>query len=263
MKLCCFASGHRAPGGFVPLEARPLLGVPLFMLVIVLVWGCRPAAKDRVPVADPDPPPTAQGVPGYRVEELSAIGGYLPTLDDARLRVAPPIDWYLAPRSRGYVARFVFDRTGETPLPRITIMARDAEADEPGKLDEENVCGYAKSLARGMDEKLRRTLEAQVEPILLGGLACVRYVHSRAFRHRGRLLRASCEVVQTIVNDRVYTVSLDANVGTLFDYRADVYAVVATMQFPQTAEPSNARTPEELPPDRREAGSKTPADQPD
>jgi hypothetical protein len=48
-------------------------------------------------------------------------------------------------------------------------------------------------------------------------------------------MHAEREVLQTIREGRVYRVTLDAHVTTLAKYRADAYAVMATMQFPQAA----------------------------
>lgn len=169
---------------------------------------------------------------GYETEELSPIGNYLPVLDEGRLKAAPPVDWQVASRSQDYVVRFVFDRSRRIPLPRITIGARDATANEPLNLDRENVVAFVEALMGGMDEASLQALDGRVEPLMLGEIPCARYVVDKQFRFGERTLPARGEVLKTIRDGRVYTVLLDANVNTLVDYRADAYAVMANLRFP-------------------------------
>ncbi|MFO7908189.1 MAG: hypothetical protein ACQESR_26245 [Planctomycetota bacterium] len=176
--------------------------------------------------------PAPEEVAGYATEELSEIGNYLPALDEGRLKVAPPLDWQVASRSQGYVVRFVFDRRRRVPLPRITIGARDAAANEPLNLDRENLVSFVESLMGEMDEKVLQAMDGRVEPLMLGRIPCARYVMRKKFRFGKRALPARGEVLKTIRDGRVYTVLLDANINTLVDYRADAYAVVANMRFP-------------------------------
>lgn len=176
--------------------------------------------------------PAPEEVAGYATEELSQIGNYLPVLDGGRFKVAPPVDWEVASRSQDYVVRFVYDRGRRVPLPRITIWARDATANEPLNLDRENLVSFAESLMGRMDEKTLQAMQGRVEPLMLGTIPCARYVVRKKFRFGKRTLPARGEVLKTIRGGRVYTVLLDANINTLVNYRADAYAVVATLQFP-------------------------------
>ena len=205
----------------------------LFHLIVLVLLGCR-QPDDTRPVDSPPKQPSAsesRKVPGYSVKELSAIGSYLPDLlDEGRLQVAPPIGWHAAPRSKDYVARFRFDRN--QPLPQITVEAREAGPDEPRNLNEENLPAYVDAMTDGMDEKLLQAMKGKIEPLKLGDLFCARYVVQRKFRSGGRLYAGKREVVQTIRNGRVYSVSLDVYAGMLVRYRADAYAVMATMKFP-------------------------------
>jgi hypothetical protein len=180
-------------------------------------------------------------VPGYDADQLTALGDYLPDLDEGRVRVAPPVDWLVAPRSKDYLARFLFDRNRRLSLPRITLDVRDGGPDDPRHLQPANLIEYTSSVSARMDENTRQALEGVVEPLQLGDVPCVRYVVHKNFRRDGKLVRADCEVLITICEGRVYTVSLDVFAGSLVDFRADAYAVVAGLRFPiaESADPKS------------------------
>jgi hypothetical protein len=202
----------------------------VFLLLSVLL-GCDQQRVETPPIEQPvAKPEVARQVLGYRVDELSAIGAYLPELDEGRLQVAPPVDWRLAPRSNDYVARFVFDR--QSLLPMITVRVQEAEQENPGTLTRENVVSYVAALDASIDERLRSSLKEPIEPLMLGDVPCARYVQAKAFRRGERIIKASREVIETIRDGRVYSVELDAHVATLVEYRADAYAVMANMKFP-------------------------------
>lgn len=215
----------------------PIHGV--LVMIVLAYTGCvkrENSATTSVPAASPPAGLSAEQVVGYATGELSEIESYLPVLNEGRLKVAPPVDWDVAPRSKEYVVRFVFERDQRIPLPRITVGARDATAEEPNDLDRENLIGFVESLMGRMDEAGLKAMQGQVEPLMLGNRPCVRYVLNKKFRWGDRVLRAKCEVLKTVRDGRIYTIFLDANVNTLVDYRADAYAVMATMKFPLAEE---------------------------
>jgi len=174
----------------------------------------------------------------YQVSELSALAGYLSDLDDGRLKAAPPIDWFLAPRSDAYVARFVFDRTQNSPLPRITIEAGDAPFDQPSDLTEQNLGEFVEQLNTTLDAGRRQALERTRMDLVLGDVACVAYQVHRELHVGTNSYQVVREVLVTLHDGRLYTVSLDSLPWKLDDYRADAWAVVASLRFLQPPAPS-------------------------
>lgn len=272
----CRGAGDPAAGGQhsrgLPGSCRHLAGSRVglvgvsgvFLLVIVPLLGCR-GESGSSPRHRPPSPLASDEVISFATEELSEVGGYLPLLDDGRVQVAPPVDWHVSPRSKAYVVRFVFDRRQRFPLPRITVEARDAAANDPHYLDEENLVTFVDSLLGRMDAKVLMAMEGGVDPLVLGSVACARYVVSKKFRLGGRVISAECEVLKTIRGGRVYTVVLDANADTLVDFRADAYAVMANMKFPQEqgVDAVAAKGEEggrQLPADKQAAVPESPAD---
>lgn len=204
------------------------------LVVALASFGCRQQAEPVTPKkpSSSPPPSVRREVPGYAQNDLSDITGYLPVLDDGRLKVALPIQWRMEPRSRDYVVRFRFDQNRQLPLPRITIHARDVVEGEPDNLTKDGLAGYIEVMAGQMEEKQRAAIVGQINPLMLGNIPCARYVTPRSFRLGKRVIPGDREVVQTIRGGRVYTILLDVTAGTLIDYRGDAYAVVAWMQFP-------------------------------
>ncbi len=215
---------------------RCLLSSALILWLLLCTGGCQSKTSDDSQPGTPSPQQPTQddtSIGAYERSELSEIGAYLPDLDDGRLRVAPPVDWQPASRSKDYVARFVFDRQSPLPLPLITVTAEDADPDAPRNLTPANVAEYAAAVNTQLDESTRGAITSPVEPLILADIPVARFVQTKTFRPpSGRLLRGEREVLQTIRDGRVYRVVLDANVTTLVRYRADAYAVMASLQFP-------------------------------
>ncbi len=181
-----------------------------------------PARPDRALSAD---------LPRYEVRELRAIGPYLPDLDDERLRVAPPVDWYVVPRSSEYLVRFVRDRNNRSPLPRITMEVSPWEEERPEELDEQRVKIFRDMIAESLGASGTRALVEDVQPLVLGSIPCVRYVVDRQFQIGDKVIAGNREVIKTIQRGRLYTLYLDVYAGKLIDYRSDAYAVMANLQF--------------------------------
>ena len=105
----------------------PRLGIAL--LLAALLAGCsddKAGEKTSVnPSTDSADTGTANGtvnIPSFAKADLVQLGGYLPPLDEDRIKVAPPVDWKVQPRSKDYVTQFVYiKKSRNLPLPRITI----------------------------------------------------------------------------------------------------------------------------------------------
>ncbi len=231
-------------------------------LAVLFLAGCRQQA-DTPPAPAPTPmlsSPRKLASPeilGYTVEDLSVIGSYLPALDEACLQVAPPAEWHVAPRSKNYVVRFLFDRNRRLELPRITVKVSAAQEEDPRNLSKKNLVSYIQSMKKRMDEKKLQAMDGEIEPLVLGAVPCARYVVRKKFRRGEKNVSGECEVVQTIRAGRVYTVFLDVYAGTLVRYRADAYAVMATAKFLSTADPDEA-DPDEADPDEADSDEADP-----
>jgi hypothetical protein len=189
-----------------------------------------------------DDPATGQPAPEiyrFSVDELSDLGGYLSDLDEGRLRAAPPVEWYVEPRAKDYVTRFVFDRMRQSPLPRITIEARDADFPRPRDVTQANLHEFLAMFTNSLDEGIRQAVEGDLLMLVLGDVPCVAYKVNKQFRVGSRVYPAEREVLVTLSRGRIYTVSLDVYAGKLEDYRADAYAVVAGFQFLQPTSSDN------------------------
>ena len=180
----------------------------------------------------------------YSPEDLSALAGYLSDdLDDGRLRVAPPISWYVAPRDKAYLVRFVFDRLRQSPLPRITIEAHDADFQHPRDVTQANLPEFLKQFTDSLDERTRRASEGRILMLMLGDVPCVSYTLNREFRVGTSRYKSEREVLVTLRNGRLYTVSLDVYAGKLLDSQGDAYAVVAGLRFVQPTASDKEQTP--------------------
>ncbi len=215
---------------------RPVLLACLAMgLIIGLMCLTIGIGRQEDPSTGPPAQAAASAPETYRfsVDELSDLGGYLSDLDEGRLRAAPPVEWYVEPRAKDYVTRFVFDRMRQSPLPRITIEARDADFQQPRDVNQANLREFLELFTNSLSEDTLQAVEGDLLMLVLGDVPCVAYKLNKQFRVGNRVYPAEREVIVTLSRGRIYTVSLDVYAGKLEDYRADAYAVVAGFQFLQ------------------------------
>ena len=132
------------------------------------------------------------------MDELSDLGGYLSDLDEGRLRAAPPVEWYVEPRAKDYVARFVFDRMRQSPLPRITIEARDADFQQPRDVNQANLREFLELFTNSLSEDTRQAVEGDLLMLVLGDVPCVAYKLNKQFRVGNRVYPAEREVLVTL-----------------------------------------------------------------
>ncbi len=176
----------------------------------------------------------------YSIAELNMkLGSYLPPLDEGRVEVAPPDKWYLEPRSKNYLTRFVRDRTHQSPLPRITVQVRPADFDDPADTTEEDLLELLDLLQNQLDSESAKGLIEQPAPMVIGTIGCIRHVVRKRFQIGKRVITADREVLQTLTQGRIYQLSLDAYRGRLADDRARLYAVLAGLNFSTPGEPSD------------------------
>ncbi len=167
---------------------RGRLFLGMFALALLFLSGCTRGNESneglRPPAAETGStlPASPDEVAGFTREELSSIAAYLPILDDDRLQVAPPIRWYTLPRSKDYVVRFVRDHRQQTPLPRITLEARDVSFEGIGTLSRANLLKFRRLVADRLEERTRQALEEDVQPLMLGEVPCVHFVVKKEYQ---------------------------------------------------------------------------------
>jgi hypothetical protein len=230
--LSCL-SDDAASGGCQPVGVRCA-----WMLAAVLSCvpaGCRHDSADGPSHVTGDGRTAAVGpadVPRFTADQLSSsLGNYLPPLDGGRVELAPPAGWHVVSRDRRYVARFVLDRRHRALLPRITITAEDSPFDELVDLDASTVEIFRDRVSERFDETTHRALLEPARSMILGDVPCVRYVVGKRFSRDGREIPAECQVIVTLHQSRLYTISLDVYAGKLLDHHNDAYAVVAGLVF--------------------------------
>jgi hypothetical protein len=187
--------------------------------------GCREAAGPQAMGPSTGTPTVFE----YSASELSALGAYLPPLDEQRVCVAPPKQWHVRPRSEAYLARFARDT--RIFLPRITVEAAQPGFEELRDVDRDSVVEFARLVASSLGDATQRMSQVGVRPVVLGEVPCALYMVRVSLKVADRSHQADREVLTTLYHGRMYRVVLDVFPGQLDDYRADAFAVMAGMQF--------------------------------
>jgi hypothetical protein len=205
--------------------------------------------------AETSAPPSSDNVV-LETKRVSAdslpIGGHMPPMDEQRVVLAPPRDWYAAPRRRGYVVQFYLDKTRQSRIPRIWVTAEDSPYDALQTVDLENLDRFVQLVAERLENEGIELLEP-VRPMVLGDNPCARYVRLTEFvwksEGRKRRITAERQILELLVNGRLYTVDLHVPSRRMLEYRDAGYAVAASMQFPQMSAGGDASggKPDEAP----------------
>ncbi len=215
-------------------------------LAVLFCGGCGGDRTSVQPAATPKAksPVVAKStdIQQYTVQQIGeTLGGYLPPLDEGRLRVAPPAGWRVRPRSNKYLVRFVFDPTRRSPLPQITITVEKAAFDEPYDLDKDTLLEFQDLVAEQMSPAERKSLLEPIKAMILGNVPCLRYVVAKGFQRGNKRIQGESQIIKTLHAGRIYTVTLDVYRGTLIANKNYAYVVVAGMEF-LTPEDTAAKT---------------------
>ena len=187
--------------------------------------------------------------------ETLPIGDQMPPLDEGRLLLSKPKDWFPAPRSRSYVVQFYRDKTRQVRFPRVWVHAINSPFDGMVTVEEDQVTEFAELMAERLKEKQVEVIEP-VRPMIIGGIPCTRYVRATSFTGRdGKALLAERQVIDILAGGRLYTVELHVPPRKMLDYRDYGYAVVASMKFPKAAEAEKAAEKEGADPSEGETDS--------
>ncbi len=226
------------------------LAIALVCLIVLFLYlTIRIGRQGRAPAVPPAPSaPAPSEIYAYAVDELPALAAYLSAdLDAGRLRAAPPIDWFVAPRDKQHLAQFVLDRTGQSPLPRIRIDARDAPFRQLRDVTRENLPEFLALFPATLDDATRGATAGRILMLRIGDVPCLRYTQNLEFRVGPRKYAGERGVLVTLRQGRLYTVTLDVYVGKLDVYNGDAFAVIAGLQFLPPAAPDPA-APDQEPP---------------
>ena len=174
---------------------------------------------------------------------LPAVGEYLPPIDDARLSVAPPVDWNVLPRGRSFLLGFAKGKPNE--LPRIVVNAEEPPLDAPDELTEENAAAFAQQQDAELEHAAQTGKKKIHEfhlPIVLGDTVFVRHVRQASL---GAGVPCAIQSLQTIRGGRLYTVDLFVQIDpqnpdqygeALTAHRDFGYAVAAHLKFASSGE---------------------------
>ncbi len=229
------------------------------LAVLLLLTGCQ---SEPVPPTSPSSEATTPAAPTnatpLTIREVSRESLQLEdvlsdpfVVEPGKLEIASPLKWGLAPRSSNYVARFSYDRTRRTRLPRIWITATPADGSEIETVTADNVIAYAEQLANQLKNDSKGPLLESVKPMIIADRPCARYVRKTRFIFKDggneRAVVAERQILQTIVQGRQFSVELHVLPGEIRQFRDISYAVLAGINFLQEADPVES-TPDKVPP---------------
>lgn len=179
-----------------------------------------------------DLPPTKK----VSVSKLPPLDDYLPPLDDGKVQIAPPKGWKVMGREKNYLTRFYLsDQIG---FPRILITVDASMLEGIDTVTPENVSELASATAASLKERKAAVLEAP-RPMIIGDNALVRYV----LKAKQRDVALEKQMLQTVVNGRLYTVDLQVNAGDIEKHRDAAYAVAAGLKFSSGGAPAEPPPP--------------------
>lgn len=194
------------------------------LLALVCLTACAACGGPTEPPPDPFALKIANEQTGYDL----ATGDELPPLDDGRLTLAAPKGWKFVPRPSNSLIKF--DKGGTLGIPSIDVTVEPSPYSEFENLTKENVVAFAKLRDKEMLENGRPLLEP-AKPMIIGGRPCVRYVIAVRVTSRMGSLDAERQVLETIHDERLYSVNLLILEGEILESRDAAYAVAASMKF--------------------------------
>jgi len=188
---------------------------------LALLLGCE--KTPQVPVAEKPKLTTAI--------ELPELGDAPPPLDEGRVVVAPPEDWYLPSRSSEWIVRFSASK--RTSYPTIILTAEDYEP--VFNVSRESIDKFAQQLATAIEEKGDASKLADgISPLQAGQR------WGATYRRRAKVKNTIVDRVffETVVDGRKYSFELRCLKGDAKKYRPHLLAVVAGTEFLKAEEPA-------------------------
>jgi len=197
----------------------------ILALMMVTSLGCGSKRNGAGPAA---------AVKRVKVSVLPALGDPLAGLDNGRVTISPPANWFVFTEDTAkYIAKFSLFKRGDSPLPLIVVTVEDSPFAELKTVTEESLEDFAVAMAEIKKEKGEQLFE-KIRPMMIGEVPCIRYVKKANFKFhvpRMQIIRGERQMIQMLANGRLYTVDLRLREETITKYRDQAYAVVAGMKF--------------------------------
>ena len=177
------------------------------------------------------------------IGELPALGAPMGPLDDGRIRVAPPEDWSIPPRSSQWIVRF--KESDNLKYPSILITAEDYE--NVFNVTRANVGEFARQISDALTEdNTTARLSENIEPVEIGDLMYIAYQRRAKVTSAGKSVVLDRLFLETVAAGRKYTIELRTRTGTIDKYRPYVHAVAGGIEFlAANPEPPDADKPPE------------------
>jgi len=218
------------------MRTVPAAWLALVSLTGALAWGCgtsAPPPLDVPPPADAPPsgarPPKASKSAGATIDvaSLPSVDGAVPPLDEGRLTLSLPDDWFRLPRSKQYLVAAQLSRQAKYPAITIHVEAAgDADDVAPENWAADDLKDRAAEMQADFDEQKVKLAEP-VKPIRIGPFVGVQYARGAKVEK----LPLERLFLVTVAGGRRYTVELRAVHGELHKYRSLALAVAASMRF--------------------------------
>jgi hypothetical protein len=206
--------------------------LPVLALLAVL-YGCSGAPPvDRFKIK------VAEDGKGYTFKTTDPL---MP-LDNGRLRLAGPLGWERLSGGFSHLVRF--EQGTDSGYPKIEISVEESPAtpyDEFDSITKDNVVAFAKKI----DTKIFTGEHPGVlasdafeppRPMIIGGVACVRYVLPAKVRRGAVVYDIERQYLETIHNRRLYRIELSVIEDKILNFRDASYSVLASIEFLDTGE---------------------------
>lgn len=212
------------------MEAERTIIARLCICVVIACIGC----------GGETPPPAAGGAgtgaastgsaaaakisPLQFAADLPKLDEALPPLDDGRVIIYPPRDWFRHPRSSNYLA--LWTPKGNQQYPRIECRST---ATTDVDLDDRNIERFAERMLN--DEKIARSIRGDVRIAKMGPKPAV-YILQHQSSPKGQM-----DVIDviTIVDAREYLIRLVTFRDEHAEHEKLLQAVMKAVEFPKSA----------------------------
>ncbi len=206
--------------------------------LLVLLAGCGPSGSTSSQRSGTGSGPDA-AASGDELGAVSAgeaerlIGDYMPPLEGGALRIATPKGWDFSRAGSDYLVGFHPANASLNDLPRILISSEDSTYAGINDLDSSNAKEVIQTLTDALGED---PVPLRPTAVTLGDHTWVEYVLLR----KSRNALVARQILQTVVDGRLYKIHLEVFDREFARYRSVGYAVAASAKFHQGASETDA-----------------------
>jgi hypothetical protein len=206
------------------MKPAPAAWLASASLTAALAWGC---GKPPSPPSDTKPSKVNRPSETIDVDSLPAVDGAVPPLDDGRLRLSLPGDWYRLPRSKQFLVAAQLSRQAKYPSISIHVEPTTGADDmSPDDWTADDLKIRAAEVQMELDQEQAKLAEP-ARPIRIGPFVGVQYAKGAKVDK----LPLERLFLVTVAGGRRYTLELRAVHGELHKFRPLAQAVAASMQF--------------------------------